>query len=218
MNPQLKAESTGPYFANHLTGEPPVWEKTGPFNSMVTAVLTEHHTQFLRFLQKRLGDRDEAEDVLQDFYIRVLKKANQIRGKSSIIAWLYVVLKSVLADHFRRKSAERRVHQLMVAEWRAIPPQQEMLAAGEEDFDRIACTCFYRLLPTLKREYADALLRVDLEQRSPGDVARALGITAGNMRVRLHRARRTLKEALERSCQQCRAHDCFDCKKPSETY
>tara|TARA_R110000782_G_scaffold47129_1_gene103799 strand:- start:8623 stop:9426 length:804 start_codon:yes stop_codon:yes gene_type:complete len=179
-----------------------------PLDPKLTAILTASRTQFLRYLQHRLGDRDEAEDVLQDFHMRVLAKASQIRDTGSTMAWLRAVLKSVLADHFRRAAAERNARQLMVADWLATNTEQEMIPTEEEGFDRIACNCFYKLLPTLKREYADALMRIDLAQEPREDVARSLGITAGNMRVRLHRARRALKETLKRSW-RCRAHDCF---------
>jgi len=180
-----------------------------PLEPKFTKLLTASREQFLRYLQYRLGDRDEAEDVLQDFHMRIVIKASQIRDTGSTMAWLRAVLKSVLADHFRRQAAERQAHQLMVADWLATSTEQEMTPTEEESFDRIACSCFYKLLPTLKREYADALMRIDLAQEPREDVARSLGITAGNMRVRLHRARRALKETLKRSCRRCRAHDCF---------
>lgn len=180
-----------------------------PLDPKLTAILTASRRQFLGYLQHRLGDRDEAEDVLQNFYMRVLTKAGQIRDRGSTMAWLRAVLKSVLADHFRHQTAERRARQLMIADWLATSTELEVLPTEEEGFERIACNCFYKLLPTLKREYTDALVRIDLAQEPCKDVARSLGITVGNMRVRLHRARRALKEALKRSCQVCRAHDCF---------
>ena len=180
-----------------------------PLDQKLTAILTASRRQFLRYLQYRLGDRDEAEDVLQDFHMRVLTKAGQIRDTGSTMAWLRAVLKSVLADHFRCQAAERHARQLMVTDWLATNTEQEMTPTEEEGFERTACSCFYKLLPTLKREYTDALVRIDLAQEPREEVARSLGITAGNMRVRLHRARRALKEELKRSCRGCRAHDCF---------
>lgn len=180
-----------------------------PLSPELTSILVQHRGEFLRYLQRRLGSRDDAEDVLQDFHMRVVVKAGQIRETGSTVAWLRTVLKSVLVDHFRRKAAERHAHHLMVADWRATIAEPAMTSAEEENFEHATCTCFYRLLPELKAEYADALSRVDLGQESREEAARALGVTAGNMRVRLHRARRALKRALERSCDQCRTNGCF---------
>lgn len=197
------------HFAGCPSGKIFKSENQEPASPWLASILSERRAYFLRYLQHRLGDRDDAEDVLQDFYMRVLKKAGQIRDPASVMAWLRVVLKSVLTDYCRRRTAERQSRQRMVADWMAIFPQQEMAAPDEDDTERATCTCFHKLLPTLKPEYEEALSRVDLGQESRSDVAHALGITTGNMRVRLHRARQALKEALEHSCQQCIEHDCF---------
>lgn len=185
-------------------------EEIKPIDPKLMALLTERRVQFLRFLQKRLGDRDEAQDVLQDFYVRVLVKGDQIKDGNSIVAWLHTVLKSVMVDHIRREATRRETHQLVAAEWQVTGPQKGMSISEKESSDRTTCTCFFWLLPTLKAEYADVLSRVDLEHQTLADVARALGITPGNLRVRLHRARRALRSGLKHSCRRCREHNCFD--------
>ena len=169
----------------------------------LAALLARSRNEFLRYLQYRLGNRDQAEDVLQDFHLRVVLKAGQIRDEASTTAWLRTVLKSVLADHFRHQMHERRAQQTLVAEWQTLRPD----LANEPA--QTPCTCFYKQLPTLKAEYAEALWRIDLAEEPREEVARALGITAGNMRVRLHRARQALRQALARSCDQCRTNGCF---------
>ena len=68
------------------------------------------------------------------------------------------------------------------------------------------------LLPTLKPEYAAMIERVDLKEQPLSGVAEALGITANNAAVRLHRARIALKRQLERSCGTCATHGCLDCR------
>jgi RNA polymerase sigma-70 factor (ECF subfamily) len=66
-------------------------------------------------------------------------------------------------------------------------------------------------VPTLKPEYAEVLRRVDFDERDPATVARELGLSSTNMRVRLHRARQALREQLERSCGTCATHACLEC-------
>lgn len=218
MATQLNERPIGRQLSGPVPAHRSEKEEIKPIDPKLMAILIERRVQFLRFLQKRLGDRDEAEDVLQDFYLRVLLKGDQIRDGNSIVAWLHTVLKSVMVDHFRREATRRDAHQLMAAEWLATSLQDETAKADEEAFDRVACTCFYRLLPTLKSEYAEVLTRVDLAQEERAKTANALGITPGNMRVRLHRARHALKEVLETSCRQCREHDCFGQGGPSDRH
>jgi RNA polymerase sigma-70 factor (ECF subfamily) len=68
------------------------------------------------------------------------------------------------------------------------------------------------LVPTLRAEYAEILRRVDLDEEPLSEVARQLGITPNNASVRLHRARRSLRRQLERSCGTCATHGCLDCR------
>lgn len=178
-------------------------ERPEALSPEIASLLAKSRNDFLRHLQRQLRNRDEAEEVLQDFYLRVVLKAGQIRDSASTMAWLRTVLKSVLADHFRRQAAERQATQAMIAEWLTLRPDLS------DESGQAACGCFYKLLPTLKAEYAEALHRVDLTQEPRMEVAHSLGITAGNMRVRLHRARHALRQALERSCDQCRKNGCF---------
>ena len=80
----------------------------------------------------------------------------------------------------------------------------------QEPEDRV-CGCLHKVLPTLRQEYSDVLRRVDLCEAPPRKVAVDLGITANNVRVRLHRARQALRQALLKSCQSCAEHGCLDC-------
>ena len=174
-------------------------EDIEPLDPKIAAILTERRGYFLGYLHSRLGNRYEAEDVLQDFHLRVLLKAGQIRDEGSTLAWLRMVLKSTLADYCRREAAERHRRKLMAADWPAISSQEVIPADDEEAFESAAYTRFYRLISTLKTEYSDGLYRVDLMEQPRAEAARAIGISTGNLRVRLHRARRALKARFEGS-------------------
>lgn len=180
--------------------------RVGPLSPELASLLVERRDYFLRYLQRRVGNRAQAEDILQDGYVRVLMKADQIREPSAALSWVHTVLKSVLADHFRNAAAADKAQRLMVAEWLTTSPRYE---TTDEKVPRTTCLSVHKLLPTLKTEYANVLKRVDIAGQSHMEVARALGITSGNVRVRLHRARYALKDALRCSCEQCQNRCCF---------
>ncbi|MBK5911061.1 hypothetical protein CCR85_06095 [Rhodothalassium salexigens] len=180
--------------------------------SHLVAELRGRQDRTRRYLHRRLGDADEAEDVWQEFCLTVWRKGHQVRDPAALNSWLNRVLHTVLVDHVRREGARRHAHARLAVEPSsasvAAEPASDSLAAPDR-FDRLACSCFYRLLPRLKSEYADALARVDLGEEERAAVARDLGITPVNMRVRLHRARGALREALRHSCTECRVRACF---------
>jgi RNA polymerase sigma-70 factor (ECF subfamily) len=172
----------------------------------VIATLVENHRRFLAFLERRVGSREVAEDLLQDAFVRGLSRAGQLRDDESAVAWFYRSLRRALVDHWRRRGAESRAleHAATLVEGAA--------PAVDEELMQLACTCASSLLPTLKPEYADALRRVDLEGASVKAWAASSGITANNASVRLFRAREALRRQVERLCGTCATHGCEDCR------
>ena len=171
----------------------------------VEAALVENHRDFLRFLVRRVGDADTAEDVLQQFCLRAVSRGSELRRSESAVAWLYRLLRTTLVDHYRSEAARRR-READYARMQGLSDE-----GRDAELQSTICTCLETLLPTLKAEYADILRRVDLQETPPREVARDLALTPNNMRVRLHRARQAIKESLLLSCRTCAEHSCLDC-------
>jgi RNA polymerase sigma factor (sigma-70 family) len=169
----------------------------------VTRALVENHRHFLAFLERRVGNRAVAEELLQAAFVRSLEKSGALREGESAVAWFYRLLRNALIDHYRRQAAEGRALEREAREATEVGPDPELKEA--------ICACVGELLPTLKPEYAQLLRQVDLEERSVPEVAAEVGITPNNAGVRLHRARQALKHQLERSCGTCATHGCLDC-------
>ncbi len=177
-----------------------------PSEGAVHAVMVEIQRDLLSFLARRLGNRDEAVDVLHDAYVKVLDKIGGVRETEKLRAWIYRVVKTTLIDHFRarvRRGQAETEYQLLEA--------LHLSGAGEDELDLVVCSCLYKLLPTLKPEYASVLWRADLIGEPRESTAAALGISESNLRVRLHRARGALRRRLEETCRTCPIHGYFDC-------
>lgn len=71
-------------------------------------ILVENHRAFLQFLERRVGDRALAEDILQDALVKGIGKAGSIREDDSTVAWFYRTLRNAVIDHHRRASAASR--------------------------------------------------------------------------------------------------------------
>ena len=182
--------------------------KTGAHDALrldpaIEAALIEHHRDFLRMLTQRLGNTETAEEVLQQFYLRAVSRAFELRQRESILAWLSRLLSTVLADYARRDATRRRQE--------TVYAQHQALAREDPELESTVCTCLYTLLPTLKPEYADILRRVDLLGEPSQEVAAALGVTMNNVTVRLHRARQAIKRALLLFCTTCPEHGFLRC-------
>jgi RNA polymerase sigma factor (sigma-70 family) len=165
------------------------------------ATLVANHREFLRFVERRVGNREVAEEILQSAFVRGLEKLDTVRD--SAIGWFYRVLRNAIIDYQRRTSvAERRLD--------AHAMDQET-SSRDEELHGVVCKCVGELATTLKPEYAEALRRIEIDGVSVKDYADELGITAGNAGVRVFRAREALRRQVARTCGTCATHGCLDC-------
>jgi RNA polymerase sigma factor (sigma-70 family) len=167
-------------------------------------VLVENHRRFLAFVERRVGSREVAEDVLQEAFVRGLARADQLQEQDSVVAWFYRSLRNALVDHWRKTSSAKRIFEQPGVSDVAEP-------AIDPELMQTVCECATSLLETLKPEYAAALRRVELDGISVKQLAQEMDVTPNNASVRLFRAREALRRQLERCCGTCAEHGCLDC-------
>jgi len=165
--------------------------------------LVANHRAFLAYVERRVGDRATAEEIVQDAFVRSLGREDEIR--ESVVGWFYRVLHNAAVDHLRRRAVVNRRLEQFAAELTAEAGDTTAEASG------VVCGCITGLARTLKPEYADALRSIEVEGTPVKDYAAARGITASNAGVRIFRAREALRRQIARSCGTCAAHGCADC-------
>jgi RNA polymerase sigma factor (sigma-70 family) len=178
--------------------------ETEPSESEILATLVENHRMFLSFLERRVGDRALAEDLLQNSFAKGLERAGELRDGEAVVAWFYRLLRNAVIDHRRRQDAARRGLDAFAAEIETSETPTEELRGA-------ICQCVGRLAQTLKPEYADVLQRVDIDGVAVKDFADERGISSSNAAVRAFRAREALRKQVVRSCGTCAEHGCVEC-------
>nr|WP_312196605.1 sigma factor-like helix-turn-helix DNA-binding protein [Brucella anthropi] len=175
-----------------------------PLDADVQRALVEAREEMLVFLQRRLRNRDDAEEVLQRLSLRALERASQLRDIRTVRGWLGRILATTLVDHQRNLSRRRR---------RETPVDDAEIESEPVDaeLDAAVCNCLYRLLPTLKPEYSDIVWRADILGEPRDRLAASLGTSLNNVTVRLHRGRQALRKRLEEMCRTCPIHGFLDC-------
>lgn len=166
--------------------------------------LLARKAELLGFLTRRVGNRADAEDLLQTAFVRLLEARQTLRDEARLVPWFYRVLANLVADAHRRRSADVRRAARAAAEPHAAQ-------AWDDDLLRQVCVCVMEVLGTLPHRYRKILTLAYLEERRRASIARVLGITPNNMHVRLHRARAALLEGLAQVCGACLEHGCLDC-------
>ncbi len=143
---------------------------------------------------------DLARDAAQEALTIALQKVPQFRGESRLITWIYQILFHECLRSRREstrwttmESLDERPDLAALAGFR-LPPGPEEQALRDEQ-RRLFWETVERLPESLRSVY---LLR-DIEGLSTREVARVLGLSESNVKVRLHRARRRLKDLLSRA-------------------
>jgi RNA polymerase sigma factor (sigma-70 family) len=167
----------------------------------VISVLVANHREFLAFVQRRVGSRDVAEEILQDAFVRNVDKVDTIRDTA--IGWFYRVLRNAITDYYRRSAAQSRKLEGLARE--------AVNEAEDDELHKVVCKCVAELAATLKPEYAEALKRVEVDGISVKDYADQSGISSNNAGVRIFRAREALRKQVTRACGTCADHGCLDC-------
>ena len=166
-------------------------ERTGSVAGMDDAaerMFRAYHQPLVRYLTRRLGDRDWAEEVAQETFVRALRQPTLTNER----AWLFAVATNLVRDEARRDIRRRRRLTLLAAEAREteqVEPESPLERAQEA---------------ALARRAVDALAerdRLALLMREEGldysEIAEALGLSLGSIGTTLARARKRLVSAYE---------------------
>lgn len=180
---------------------------SSPSEDRLRHVLTENLERFRAFAQSRLGDPELAADVVQEALLKALRAPARLDEGDNLVAWFYRILRNTITDLHRKKASQLKALEQF---------GHELDDGPDEETKDFICGCIHRLLPALKPEYAEVVRRIDFEEQPMAVVASSLGVTVGNLKVRLHRARKQLKERLVETCQLCAAHGCLNCECESD--
>lgn len=148
----------------------------------------EYHGTLVRYLTRRLGDRDWAEEVAQETFVRALRQETIVNERS----WLFAVATNLVRDEARRVARQRRHLELMAAEAREA--EQEALPSTLERAQEASDA--RRALEALSERDRQALLLKE-EGLGYGEIASVLEIEATSVGTTLSRARRRLAEQFE---------------------
>lgn len=149
-----------------------------------------HERELLAFLRGHSGQRDTAEDLLQEVFLKAMRQGEGFCTLDNPRAWLFQVARHALID-----AARLAKPQVELPDDLAAPADEEHPPVDALD------ACIQRQLPTLADEDRDILQACDLHGQTVRAYAEAYGLTLPAAKSRLLRARQRLRERLVQACQ-----------------
>ncbi|MFQ5911565.1 MAG: RNA polymerase sigma factor [Nitrospinota bacterium] len=149
-------------------------------------------------------DKADAEDMLQETFLRAVRSIGNFRGQAKLGTWLYRIATNVFLSAQRRRKAEPKpdeVHSLdQLWEAEQIRRQREVPDETHDPSRQIQTRQeterLWQAVDALPENYRAALTLRDVEGRSAAETAEILGISVAAVKSRLHRARLTVRQAL----------------------
>jgi RNA polymerase sigma-70 factor (ECF subfamily) len=152
----------------------------------------QYHYRLLRYLVYLTARREQAEDLVQDTWMRVLERAAQYDGRSRFEPWLFSIARNLAIDEMRRR---QRMEPDEPAERVAPETYSPFVAAAKsEDAARIAAA-----LAALEAFYREALVLRFQEELSLDEIAQVTHSPVSTVASRIHRGLAQLRAHLEGS-------------------
>lgn len=156
-------------------------------DATAAAVLAEQITgRLFRFFISQVRDHHEAEDLLQDCWLRIHKARHTYRPGEPVLPWIYAIARRSQIDHYRRRQKIAR-HEFQKEDLQEIAMRDSSLSPHSQ------APTISELLKTLPPGQRQTILLLKVAGMSLEEVSKATGASVGAVKQRAHRAYTTLR-------------------------
>ncbi|WP_407268733.1 RNA polymerase sigma factor SigX [Radiobacillus sp. PE A8.2] len=161
-------------------------------------IYDNYHKDLFQFLVYMVKDKQQAEDLIQEVYIKVLQSYDSFKGESSEKTWLFSIARHVAIDFFRKQKSKRNKIQEyfdwgekghLITDDQALP---EEVAVLNDQMKLI-----YRCLDKCSIDQKSVIILRYIQSFSIRETADSLGWTTSKVKTTQHRAMKTLQKLLE---------------------
>lgn len=144
-----------------------------------------------KYIFKRVGNSHDAEDILQEVFLKIYSNIGEIKDNTKIYAWVYKIARNTIVDYYRTR---KQVEQLP-----EIPDENINLNKSEPYGELI--TCLKPMIDRLPEKYKQAILLAELGELTQKELAVKLGLSVSGAKSRVQRGRAFLKKMFLECCQ-----------------
>jgi RNA polymerase sigma-70 factor, ECF subfamily len=150
------------------------------------------HGRLERFIRRRVPDEQNAQDILQEVFLKVHLHIDTLRDEQRLESWVYQIARNAIADYYRGRREES-----------ALPDTLLLSTAEEDALDDVVrelLPCVRAMVDSLPDEYRKALLLTEYEGLTQKEMGEQLGLSFSGAKSRVQRAREKLKDMLLACC------------------
>ena len=164
--------------------------KDNPKEQEVSKIWEEFSQSLLGFIRRRVNDPDDAEDILQEVFLKIHTKIDTLEDGDRLVPWLYQITRNTIIDYYRSRRPADELPESLVVDLEPVESDPTaQLAAGLREF----MTC-------LPDKYRRALVLTELDGLKQAELAGRMGISVSGAKSRVQRGREMLRQALLECC------------------
>jgi RNA polymerase sigma-70 factor, ECF subfamily len=150
----------------------------------------ESSDKLLGYIMTKVHQKEDAEDILQEVFIKTINTVDKLEKDSNLNAWLFVVTKNTINDFFRKKSKLSEV-----------PVIQEIFSEDETSLNnQDAFCCLEPHVNELPEKYKEVIQLSEIEGKKHQEIADHLHLSLSAIKSRVVRGRELLKEKFVSCC------------------
>ena len=153
----------------------------------LSAAYEQYSDGVFAYCLRILADRQLAEDVVQDTFLKVRHYAASLQQDDSFRSWIFRIARNEALMQLRKRRLDSQLDDGSV--WSEETPHEQLVALERSEIVN-------RLLESLKREYREVLVLLVYENMSYAEIATVTGITESSVKSRIFRARKAMIEKL----------------------
>jgi RNA polymerase sigma-70 factor (ECF subfamily) len=154
------------------------------------ALYARFHHRLRRFVLHRISNESDAEDLVQEVFLRIHARIGTLKDSARIESWIFQIARNLLIDHHRSRKKTEPIHpDNEPPDRHSVPTASERLAPAIREF-----------VNRLPEPYREALTLTEFDGVPQKELARRLGLSISGAKSRVQRARAMVKDMLMRCC------------------
>ncbi len=181
-------------------------------------IYKEYYPKIVRYLNKLTDNKEEAEDLAQDVFIKVSSGLEKFEGRSSLSTWIYKIATNTANDRFRSASFQKGTKQTLSGEFLEENKEDKNVWTGEKEKSseniiekKEMNSCIKRYVEDVNENYKTVFALSEYEGLKNQEIADILDLSLDTVKIRIYRARTQLKKKMETGCEISQEQDGMSC-------
>ena len=157
------------------------------------AIYTEFHNVLLGFIKSKVNNHEDAEDIVQNVFLKVSNGLGELNRKEKLQSWIYTIARNSIIDYYRSNANKKNL---------SIKEETTETFTNEEYIDTtkgLDC-CLIDIVNQLPEEYRDIIIDVEINGAKQKDLVEKYKLAYPSIRSRVQRGREKLKQLLLECC------------------